>query len=283
MTITRAISCSLVVSAFAAFAALGANGCSSTTDPAVVPDTDTGTDVAVVDTGAKPDSGSKPDGDAKPDSIGPLCDLDLPADFACKPPTKTPGSTKCTEATLESYVKACYKPLGGDATKCSAWKSANADCNTCIGAWTYKSGAPARDYCYYQIMTTECANAVSCYFSCINDVCADCASDPTSYQECQTRARAKSPAGKCYDNSYKAADGAKCFDATVLDPCIVDEYPKPTPDTTMLNDQLLEFYRGACRDNANWKDAKSAGGGDAGPLDGGADVGDATLPDAAAG
>jgi hypothetical protein len=273
MTITRsrAISCSVVLGTFLAVGAVAGSGCSSDPDPVDNGPTDTGTEAAA-DTGGKVDTGAKPDTGPKPETAPPpSCDLDLPSDFACKPPTKTPGSTKCSEATLQSFVKACYKPLGGDATKCTAWKSANADCATCTTAWTYKSGAPARDYCYYQIMTTECANAVFCYFSCINEVCADCASDPTEYTDCQTRNRASKPPGKCYENSYKAAETATCFDSAKLDPCIVDDYALTTPDPVKLSDQLLTFYRGACRDNADWKDATS--GGDAGPLDGGTDVG----------
>jgi len=234
-------------------------GCSSSETSTPLPPTDSGTEVAA-DT--KPvDTGTDTKKEVAPPPDAGVCDQDLPSDFACTKPKKVAGSTNCSEASLEAYVKACWKPLGGDTTKCTAWKGANAACDTCVKAWTYTSGLPARDYCYYQIMTPECADAVFCYFDCVTQVCTDCSFDPVGSTsdnlECQKRARVAG--GRCYENSYKKADSLKCFDSTVLDPCIVDEAPKTAPDATLLEAQLLQFYRGACRDNANWSSSTSAG------------------------
>ncbi len=230
--------------------------CSSDPDvPAAV--AETGTDSGKAETPA----------DTKPETKPPLevgvCDKALDPTFACVPATKTAGGAVCTETDIQDQLKACWKPLGGDTTKCAAWAKDHGGCQKCIGTWTYKNGNPNRDACYYRVMTPTCANAVSCYFDCIGQVCAECASDPTEYLDCQKRARVAG--GGCYANSYKTTETEKCFDgAGAIDPCVVDELTKSSPDATMLAEQLAIFYRGACRDNGDWTNAKSATGGDAG-------------------
>ena len=216
--------------------------------------------------------------------IGPVvCDQPLSADFACGKVTRLAGSTNCTEAALQAYTAACWKPMGGTDTTCKKWKSDYASCSTCVTSWTYStSGSPNRDACYYARMTDTCANAVKCYFDCIGEVCADCDSSAGSKEnsDCQKRAQAKSPKGLCYDIAYKTA--GTCFDSVLLDPCIVNELKTPTggtdagasADPTKLTDELLQFFRGACRDNADWTNATSATSGDAGTVvDSGGDAG----------
>lgn len=247
-------------------------GCGGGSDeaPAAV---DASSDVGATDAAA---DASDAKSDSKPaDTALPLCDDDLGGTFVCPRPTKVDGQKTCDDAALDAYIAACHKPSGSaTASACKDWKTKNAACATCTDAWTYKSsGSPARDYCYYRVMTTSCANAVACYFGCVTNVCAACAAG-TENLDCQKRARVEG--GRCWDYGYKTATAENCFDEATLDPCTVSEYGKASPDPTTLLSELRWFYRGACREGANWAAARPIGG-DAGP-EAGPDAGEAGTP-----
>jgi hypothetical protein len=239
----------------------------------------TGTD-ASVDTGA--------DLDASTDTAPPLCDEDLGAGFECMLPDKraTPTSD-CTEAQLQSMVTACITDsVSKTPATCSPWKAANPACAACVGAFaaTYYAARviPERNQCYWALMSDSCDKALQCSFDCQDEVCAGCdntlgtGSDgkTSEYRECATRARsnatAKTPKGRCWDLASKQA--SDCLAATDVTPCIINELNNSTPDIPTLQQQVVEYLRGACRDNGDWSNRLSATpkGGDAGTGDGGA-------------
>ena len=259
--------------------------------PAVVTETGTGgdstADVVVVDTAKDTATGdTKPIGDG---SL--LCDQTLAKDFACKAPTKAAGGTACTEAMLQDYVDKCVKADFTVPATCADWRTANAACNTCLGNWIIDPKVdPAKVYpdtykCYWSVFDDKCGKSVNCSYDCQDAICNSCDTTAGSgadgkvseYDDCTTRAIAATPKGACYDVAAK--DATACFADTTFDtkPCDDDEYYYPSgtggdANLEKLKDGVLIYFRGACRDNANWKNSSSTGG-DAGPLDGAIEIG----------
>jgi hypothetical protein len=223
-----------------------------------------------------------------------LCDLELPTDFACVPATNRPApKTTCSEQQLQDLVKAC---VGDDISKtpsgCSAWKAANPECAQCTTAFSltgYSSRAiPDRNMCYWVVFDDACDKALNCSFQCQSDVCGECSSEPnsspdgktTEYSDCAARARSNAtstrPKGKCWDIASKEA--AACLDKVDVKVCYVDEYWTPTgaggkPDPVLMRQQIVEYYRGACRDGGDWTYRFSPNpGGDAGVSDAASDA-----------
>jgi len=239
-------------------------------DTAVAVDTDTPIDAN--DTGGpKPvDGGPKDTGfDAGPT----YCDQDLPGDFACAAPTKIPtAGTVCTEAQLEAFVTKCIAdPVTSIPPGCTDWKTANAACSACITGFAIDTvsskNLPDRDKCYWTIFDDKCDKAVNCSFECQRAVCEACSTDPgtgldgkrSEFQDCLTRAQfagtASKPKGRCYDIASKEAKA--CFTTFDIVPCIVDELYTPSgaggkPDVTLLQNQIVQYLRGACRDGGSW-------------------------------
>ncbi len=231
-------------------------------------------------------------GDTKPvtpidagDTSPPLCDLALSSDFSCAPAVNRPApKTTCTETQLQDLVKAC---VGDDISKtptgCSAWKAANPECASCTTAFSltgFSSRAiPDRNMCYWAVFDDACDTALNCSFQCQAEVCAECSSESgsspdgktTEYSDCTARARSNAtsarPKGKCWDIASK--DAAACLDKVDVDVCYVDEYWNPTGaggkyDPVLMRQQIVEFYRGACRDGGDWTYRFSPTKGDAG-------------------
>ncbi len=226
-------------------------GCSS--DPEAAPATDAAVEVAA-DTGTvKVDTGTM--------ETAPLpgCETPLSSGFACAAPTKTAGKTTCTEAALQDFVVKCLKDDITVPASCADWKAANAACASCVADWSWDSimgKVYPDDYkCYWSTFDATCAKSVNCLFSCQDEVCTECVDEERS--EC-FQASEKS-GGKCWDVAGKDADACfKKFDAQ-LKGCDVNELYADAPDLTTLKEQILKFYRGACRDNADWTNATAAG------------------------
>jgi hypothetical protein len=229
-------------------------GCSSDPTPAAA--TDAGTDTPV-------DSGT----DTKPTDTGapPItCEQAVPSDFACVAPTKATGKTVCTEAMLQELADKCLAADISVPSACAEWKTAYADCATCVGAWSWE-GIPGKIYpddylCYWAIMDDACGKNVNCMFSCEESVCADCDRTPGSDGEseaykCYTAQEKEG--SKCWDVAAK--EGTACFTTFDTKPCDVSEIYKETADLTNLKKQVVHFLRGACRDNGSWANADSAG------------------------
>jgi hypothetical protein len=231
-------------------------GCSSSEETPAT-GTDAGADV-VVDTG-KIDTGKVDTGTATDTGSGPTCEYDVPSDFACGgTPAKTAGQTTCTDAMLEELVQKCLAADLSVPSACAEWKTANAACAACVGAWSWDD-IPGKVYpddykCYWSTFDATCAKNVSCLFSCQYEVCQDCEGDEAN--DCYSNS--ESAGGKCWDVAGKAADA--CFKSTDTTGCNVNEIYKDSPNLTTMREQILKFYRGACRDNANWKNATMPSG-----------------------
>jgi hypothetical protein len=281
-------------------------GCSSSGE--TTPTDDTG----VVDTGVADTKKET----APVDTAVPLCDdPSAVADggLTCKDVTTPVGGTACDSQALQDWATACVGSQWPTtaAAGCAAWKAAHPACQTCLQGWSFvQSGLPQgiypdRDKCFFSVFRStafttanptlgDCAKIVSCSFDCQEAVCAACDNTTpddkgnTEMSDCINRAIKKGgtavPRGACYD--IAAGKANSCFGATEgpsINDCIVAEANNPTGTGGALNipvlqEQLKFFYRGACRDNADWANAADAG---VTTSDAGSETGSETGTDAA--
>lgn len=154
-------------------------------------------------------------------------------------PTK--GQGKCTAATFASFKTACFD-MGATEATCTAWRTANADCNACLLGGAADSGSlvlPAIIVgqggivsstfaaCAYTVAGADptCARAAMDSSLCVISACGSC-TDNATLQACGTEAeegacKASAPAAACdtaamakqaeIDAACKGAD----FDATL--------------------------------------------------------------------
>jgi hypothetical protein len=234
-------------------------GCGSS-DPEAAP-VDAAPEVAE-DTG-KLDTGRLDTG-TMTDTALPGCESELPSSFMCTAPTKSVGKATCTDAALLDMLEKCIKADITVPTACADWKTANAACASCVGDWSWDAIAgkiyPDDYKCYWSTFDAPCAKTVNCLFTCQDDVCVECADEERT--DCYQNS--EKSGGKCWDVAGKDAEGCFTkFDAP-LEGCNVNEIYKDAPNLTTLKEQILKFYRGACRDNADWSKATMPAGGDAG-------------------
>ena len=251
----------------ALFGAASFVGCSGGDSAAPPVDTDTGVAETAAETSPPKDTGTPP-GDTKTDGTPKLgCTADLPTDFACKTPTIPAGEKVCTEAAIEEFQTACF---GGSGTACSAWQKKYAACNKCSFKFISASGWVENGYCAQQLApTNSCGKLSVCNIDCYETVCADCdhtagsgkTASSSEYQDCvkdaQFAGSASKPKGKCYDVVSKDLKAANCSSTDPISGCF----------------DVVNFFRGACRDGADWTHMTdpSFGAGDAGS-DGGSDA-----------
>ncbi len=222
-------------------------GCSSSSTPATVsPTTDSGTDTGTVktDTGVKADTGTASD-----TGSGNTCPTDLPSTYACPAtPTLPAGSTACTAADAQALFDACWG-ASADSTTCSAFKSSNAACDTCLGNWTRADGWLQTAGCYLAVdaTRTDCAKSDECDDDCTNVVCYNDCSDSTTLSSCLQTAQG---AGGTCDNAVKYSTLDSCQKDAKFAGCQVP------------NDaDIVRFYTNACHDNAVFKAAATTDGG----------------------
>ncbi|MGZ3453718.1 MAG: hypothetical protein ACXVEF_29205 [Polyangiales bacterium] len=234
----------------------GFAGCSSS-DETPQETADAGGDSSPADTGAPKDTGTLPD--TAPSTS---CQADLPSDFMCNKPADKAGSTACTDKMLTEFLN-CFGT--GDTAKCTAAQKAYPDCNKCVlSTWiiTNPSGGGSIDVgaCIQKIDPTgTCGTSVQCDTDCYNTICESCDTTAGSgssatrsefddcYRDTRFAGSSSKPKGKCYDLATKAAK--TCLADAKYANCIISSI-----------DSVKNFYRGACRDNANWTNADKADG-----------------------
>lgn len=227
-------------------------GCSSTTEgPATADAATDAADTAPVDTG-KPDTGKA--------EVAPLpgCETELSSDFACTAPVKIAGSTACSDTALLDFVQKCLAADVSVPPTCAAWKTANAECASCVAKWSWDTipGAVYPDdwKCWWSNLDATCAKSVNCLHNCQDEVCVECEGDEGN----ACYAAAEKSGGRCWEVAGKASD--TCLKAADLSGCNVDEIYASDPSLETLREEILKYYRGACRDNGNWKNATMPSG-----------------------
>lgn len=200
--------------------------------------------------------------EASVDSAPMLCDHKVSSTFDCEPPKKiaTPSSA-CSDAQLQAMADACIAdPLTTSPSGCGKWMADNAACAACVTDFanpTYPSHTiPQTEQCYWALFDDVCDTTVQCYFDCVTEACAACAitagsgmtATSTAWSDCADRTR--SSKGTCW--MVAARDASDCFAMSDTTVCRVDELAQAKPDLAKLKTQIVQFYRGACRDGGDW-------------------------------
>jgi hypothetical protein len=245
-------------------------GCSSSSDNGTTP-ADTVDSGSVVDTGTP-----KPDTNPPPAETGPLtCETTLDKSFACAEPTVPAGKTVCTDAMIDEFMN-CFG-TDADTKKCTAAQTKYAACNTCILKDWLTDTSVNIAACVKSIDPTgTCGKTVQCSNDCLAATCGDCDTSAgsgktaatTEQQDCERAVQRKpggtKPTGQCWDFGVK--DYAACSGDPKFSVCFIS-----------AKADLLGFFRGACRDNANWSKADQPDGSeDAGVAETGTDSGSDT-------
>lgn len=234
---------------------------------------DTGTPVQ--DSGV-PDT--KPPADSAPP--GPItCEQKLDKSFACVEPTVKAGKTVCTDLMIQEFMN-CFGTTG-DSKKCTAAQTKYPACNTCIlKDWLTAAGRIDTASCYKAVDPTgTCGKTMACTNDCLDLVCpADDCDDTAGSGSTATR----SQLDDCYRSAQQKPGSTvrptgQCWDVAVKDYAACTADAKFAYCNVRAASDLLYFYRGACRDNANWAKAElSDGSEDAGVTETGTDTGAAT-------
>lgn len=194
------------------------------------------------------------------------CGQPLPDGFesTCVGPKPKTGSTACTDEMLVE-IATCFGPVGYDAKRCAAIKAAAPDCAKCtLATWLGPLGADEAACVALVDAKSDCARTLQCGRDCLSTVCSldDCDTTPGSgstsersqWQDCSETAQSGDGGvdggGAC---ASFAARRAACITGATA-PC----FPNNADD-------LLRFFRGACRDGGDWSKVGDAGAGDATP------------------
>ncbi len=193
------------------------------------------------------DSGKPPSpGDTGPAPVG--CAQRLSPDFACTPPAPAKGQMVCTDAMIQALSDGCF---GGSATSssCAAARKKYPACSSCVIDDWIVDNQLAIAQCMEKIdPKSSCAITVECTFDCINEVCGEC--DDTS--------GSGSGGGSELDDCWQAESEGQCakpaadYISCASDPKFSVCFPATTED-------LVPFFRGACRDGGDWSRASEPG------------------------
>ena len=181
------------------------------------------------------------------------CASALPADYAC-PAVKIPtGATSCSETTIQAFSVACFG--GGTSADCSAWIKSNPDCYKCVGKFLSPTGYIEFGYCMQSVApSSPCGKLEHCQIDCNETVCVDCdhtagsgTSGTTSeFLDCVRDAdhagSATKPKGRCYDLAVSGVKTNNCTSDAATGGCV----------------DVVQFFRGACRDGADWSKMTSS-------------------------
>jgi len=201
--------------------------------------------VISVDTGLLPkrDSGPKPPPDLGPEPEG--CAQRLSPGFICSEPEPAPGRRVCNDVAIRAIVDGCF---GGAATSesCESARKSYSTCSTCmLNDWLIDGMRLAVAECMQKIdPKNSCVKTVACTYDCLDEVCLDCDYTPG------TGSGGGSELDDCWENEFEGQCAAHSRDylACIGDPKLSVCYPSTVDD-------LMPFYRGACRDGGNWSRA----------------------------
>ncbi len=236
------------------------------------------------------------------------CVEPLPSDFTCKAPDAVKGETVCTDAMIEALIAACFR--GG--ASCTKTKAAYPACSKCMlsePGWIF-TGYLNQGACIRAVdATSSCGTSARCAAECAAYMCEAC--DYVSgtgrdgvgseYSDCHHDVLAGPVLGDAGDGgeadvadatfddisdvttdadaSFAESGGGSssapgaCWTLAAKDLPACEADPRLRPCFVETWDDLPIFYRGACRDGANWEKAHLGDGtGDAGPSDGGTDA-----------
>lgn len=202
-------------------------------------------DAAVIDTGTEPRPDSKPP--PPPDT----CETPLSPGFACIEPPTIAGKKVCNDEAIRALAAACFG-FGGEGSKCNAaMKKYNACSNCMLNDWVDDSHLQTGACIKKVDPGNKCAKVIDCTYDCLGEVCGSCDPSPGSGKG------GGSEADECYET---ASSSGGCYDLVVKDYEICAGDPKIAACMPNTEDDLILFYRGACRDGGDWTKAAAGDG-----------------------
>ncbi len=182
------------------------------------------------------------------------CTAPLPADFACGSIKAKAGQKVCAEASLTELMT-CF--VAGGEKACEAARAKHPDCDKCLTEWKYGERFFDVGACMHLVdPASGCGEAWRCERDCVAAACAECDDSPGSgktpggsaLSECDARMRnaADAGTGTCYERATRDLDLCRLHPTVAV--CFVDKA-----------EDVLRFYRGACRDGGDWSKALSPG------------------------
>lgn len=205
-------------------------------------------DTASLDT-ATFDTGRPPPPDTRPPP--PMtCELPLDPSFACLDVPKLAGKKVCNDAAIRALTNACF--FGGDGGSCEAARKKYGACSKCvIEEWIAESRLES-GACIQKIdPKSSCGRVINCTYDCLASVCSECDPEPGSGKG------GGSAADDCYEN---AASTGGCYDLAAKDYTECASDPRFSVCIPNTEEDLIMFYRGACRDGADWSKASAGDG-----------------------
>jgi hypothetical protein len=215
---------------------------STTTDSGTT--TDSSIDTGSPDTRPPPFDTGTPPPDTRPPPMG--CEAPLSPGFSCLEPPDIAGKKVCTDAAIRELSNGCFGP-GATSSKCNAAMKKFATCSNCmLNDWVAETRLQTGACIKKVDPTSKCGTVIDCTYDCLWEVCNACDDTPgtgkgggSEMDDCYESAAYM---GSCYDLAAK--DYTECASDPKLSVCI--------PNTV---DDLITFYRGACRDGGDWSKA----------------------------
>jgi hypothetical protein len=179
----------------------------------------------------------------------PVCPAALPSDFACVAPYLPIAQKVCTDKMLRALLS-CFG--GGDDLKCIAAKKAYPACSSCVINDWLERGEVASASCIQTIDPAgSCGKTLQCAGDCAAKMCEGCA--PPSRDACHQSVSAgpSADAGDAGD----AGAGSTCYQLAAKDVPACEADPKLRICFVRDAEDLVRFFRGACRDKGDWSKA----------------------------
>ena len=210
--------------------------CSSKDEPAAAPVADAFVEVesdVAVDTGTV---------DASPPNDAAPCSVALDGALTCRAPRERPGKTVCTDAAIRAML-VCF---GTDTKACSDATAEYPSCSACVKDWLEGERIDFAACVRAVDPSSACGTTVQCTLDCLDAVCGACDSRVgtgslparSARDDCEIDA-AKNGSGACWELA------AKDYTACATDPKFGVCFPRGA-------EEMLAFFRGACRDGGDY-------------------------------
>lgn len=211
---------------------------------AATSDTSSTTDSVAIDSRPIAEDSRPPREDTRP-PMPTTCESPLDPSFKCTPPAPVAGKKVCTDAAIRELSDGCF---GYDATegKCNAAMKKYAGCGNCMLYDWIDDNRLAIGACIQKVAPGDkCATAIECTYDCLSEVCAACDTEPGSGKG----------GGSEADDCWETAAEGQCYPIAAKDYGVCVGDPKLAVCIPNTVEDLLPFYRGACRDGGDWSKA----------------------------
>jgi hypothetical protein len=173
------------------------------------------------------------------------CEQPVPPDFRCTAPSPVAGKKVCTDVAIRALADGCFG-YGATESKCNSAMKKYPACSTCMLEDWIHDNRLAIGACIQKVAPGDkCATTIECTYSCLDVACSECSWEPGSGMG----------GGSEMDECWEAAASGSCYSIAAKDyeACVSD--PKTAVCIPNTVEDLMPFYRGACRDGGDWSRA----------------------------